>query len=263
MAWNILLTLWIVALCACSIGFHNYVWFLSIGYGLSVAAVSAAVLIIFHSSLSVINVFQCAVLIFYGLRLGVFLAMREWKNASYRKTLKEASKTEKKIPFFVLIIMWIAVAALYVMQVSPLMYRLYNGSTDIICPLIGACISLEGAIIEAVADYQKSVQKKENPQMVATKGLYKYVRCPNYYGELLVWLGVLIGGITTYHAGQLVMALIAFACITYIMIDGAKRLEVRQNKRLKGNPEYEHYVNTTPILIPQIPVYHLVKEDKS
>ena len=41
---------------------------------------------------------------------------------------------------------------------------------------------------------------------------------------------------------------------------GAQRLEKRQNKNYGSLPEYQAYVKKTPILVPFIPVYHLVKE---
>ncbi|HCK88809.1 MAG TPA: steroid reductase, partial [Erysipelotrichaceae bacterium] len=77
---------------------------------------------------------------------------------------------------------------------------------------------------------QKSEQKKKDPKKVAMEGLFKICRCPNYFGELLMWLGVFIGGLTTYRGiGQWLFAVIALIAICVIMFDGAKRLETRQS----------------------------------
>jgi len=253
-----LLVVLIACLLASSIGFKNYVWFLSVGYGLAIAAGGFVILFLFK--MNWLSFFQCAVLLFYGLRLGIFLLKRELTNKNYKKVV---NLEEKKIPLFVSIVMWIAVAALYTMQVSPVFFRLYNGSTDIAVPFIGALISLAGAVIEALADYQKSEQKKSDPKAVAMKGLYRWCRCPNYFGELLMWFGVLIGGITTYKGFfQIFCAVFSFICICYIMFDGAKRLEKRQKARYGDDPVFAKYCSTTPILIPFVPIYHLVKEEK-
>ena len=142
-----------------------------------------------------------------------------------------------------------------------MLFRVVNSSEDIILPLVGVVISLAGIIIEASADRQKSQQKKERPDMVATKGLYKIVRCPNYFGEITFWTGVFIGGISTYSTpGQWITASLAYIAIVYIMFNGAQRLEKRQMKRYGDNKEYKTYADKTPIIIPFLPIYHLNKK---
>ena len=97
--------------------------------------------------------------------------------------------------------------------------------------------------------------------MVATKGLYKICRCPNYFGEILFWTGVFISGLSTYTgAGQWITAVLAYICIVYIMFNGAQRLEKRQMARYGDNAEYTAYADKTPIIIPLLPVYHLNKK---
>ena len=104
-------------------------------------------------------------------------------------------------------------------------------------------------------------KKKENPDMVATKGLYKMCRCPNYLGEIIFWTGVFVSGMNTYSTvGQWITAIIAYICIVFIMFNGAQRLEKRQMARYGGNKEYNDYANKTPIIIPLLPIYHLNKQ---
>ena len=83
-------------------------------------------------------------------------------------------------------------------------------------------------VLESLADRQKSVQKKAHPERVATEGLYRIVRCPNYLGEIIFWTGVFIGGFSTYRGiGQWLPAIISWICIVGIMFNGAQRLEKR------------------------------------
>lgn len=142
-----------------------------------------------------------------------------------------------------------------------MLFRVWNDSSDVVLPVIGFVISILGLVLESVADNQKSAQKKERPDMVATKGLYRIVRCPNYLGEIIFWTGVFVSGITAYKtAGQWIMAIIAYICIVYIMFNGAQRLEKRQMARYGENEEYNEYANKTPIIIPLLPIYHLNKK---
>ena len=117
------------------------------------------------------------------------------------------------------------------------------------------------ATFEGLTIKERIAQKKENPNMVATKGLYKIVRCPNYLGEIIFWTGVFVSGVTTYATiGQWITAIIAYICIVYIMFNGAKRIEKRQMARYGEDKEYNDYANKTPIIIPLLPIYHLNKK---
>ena len=266
MYWPLLGILCAVCAVLCSVGFKKFVYFLSIGYGFAIAGGSICVLIMCLVNNATAGVLWLAILqtllfIAYGARLSGFLLVRELKNAAYRKTLKEATGNDKKMPIFVLITIWIMVAVLYTAQLSPMLFRYMNGAKDWIVPVIGIAISVFGIVLESIADKQKSEQKKERPDMVATKGLYRIVRCPNYLGEIIFWIGVFVSGTTGFNnAGQWIMAVIALICIIYIMFNGAQRLEKRQMGRYGDNKEYNDYVDKTPIIIPLVPIYHLNKK---
>ena len=269
MPWSLLGILFAVCAVLCAVGFYKFVYFLSIGYGFAVAGGGIAVLIMYLINPTAtplwIVLVQTALFIAYGVRLSGFLLVREFKNATFKKTdvAKDtlAKNGEKKMPVFVLATIWITVAVLYVAQVSPMLFRYDNAATDYIVPVIGFVISVFGLILESIADKQKSAQKKERPDMVATKGLYKICRCPNYLGEILFWTGVFVSGITAYQsAGQWIMAVLAYVCIVYIMFNGAQRLEKRQMERYGANEEYNAYADKTPIIIPLLPIYHLNKK---
>ena len=269
MPWSLLGILLAVCALMCAVGFYKFVYFLSIGYGFAVAGGGIAVLVMYLVNPTAtplwIVLVETALFIAYGARLSGFLLVRELKNASFRKTdvAKDtlAKNNEKKMPVFVLAAIWITVAVLYTMQVSPMLFRVVNASSDVIAPVIGFVISIGGLVLETIADNQKSEQKKARPDMVATQGLYKIVRCPNYLGEITFWTGVFISGITAYKTfGQWLVAILAYVCIVYIMFNGAQRLEKRQMARYGDNEEYNEYANKTPIIIPLLPLYHLNKK---
>ncbi|MBQ6236029.1 MAG: DUF1295 domain-containing protein [Clostridia bacterium] len=258
----------ICAVCAvcCAIGFKKFVWFLSIGYGFAIIGGGITVLIFalvknWAGGVLWLLILQTLLFIAYGARLSGFLLFRELKNKAYQKTLNEDAGGAKKMPVFVLVAIWVVVAVLYTAQVSPVFYRYYNGCTDVVVPVVGMVISVCGLVLETIADKQKSAQKKENPKMVATKGLYKIVRCPNYFGEILFWTGVLVSGVTALKSvGHWIIAILAWIAIVYIMFNGAQRLEKRQNERYGEDPDYQAYVENTPIILPLLPIYHLNKQ---
>ncbi len=265
MPWSLLGILAIVCAVLSAVGFYKFVYFLSIGYGFAVAGGGIAILVMAFVNPTATPIWllliQAALFLAYGIRLSGFLLVREIKSASYKKTFKEVSGDGKKMPFFVLFTIWVSVTVLYVAQVSPMLFRYDNGAADLVLPLIGIVISVLGLVLETVADNQKSAQKKVRPDMVATEGLYKLCRCPNYLGEIIFWTGVFIAGITAYATvGQWITAILAYVCIVYIMFNGAQRLEKRQMGRYGENEEYNNYANKTPIIIPFLPIYHLNKK---
>lgn len=265
MAWEFMWIFAIVSAALCAIGFYKYVYFLSVGYGLSVAGLGIAyfaVLAVNGYDWNFVTILQCILFVIYGARLSGFLIAREVKNLSYRKVLKEATKEgEKPMPIFVKFAIWVCVAVLYIAQTCPVFFRGYNGlGGEITLPLIGVIISALGVILEAASDSQKSAQKAVNPNMVATKGLFKMVRCPNYLGEIIFWTGVFVGSLNALRGvGQWITAVLGYILIVFIMFNGAQRLDKRQEKRYGKMAEYRAYADHTPIIIPLIPLYHIGK----
>ena len=253
-----------LSLLVCLCGFKKFVYFMSIGYGFSVAVIGAAMTAMGICGIypaGIAHYIQFALFVVYGFRLSGFLLIRELKNAAYRKTLAEATGDESKVPFFVRVVMWLTMGVLYVAQTSGVAFRLFNGCQTGIVQWIGIAVSAFGIGLEAVADQQKSAQKAKRPDMVATEQLYRIVRCPNYFGEILFWTGVTVSALDVLQgAGQWITVVIAYILIVFIMFNGAQRLEKRQMARYGENAEYRAYADKTPIIIPLLPVYHLNKQ---
>ena len=242
-----------------AIGFKNYVWFISLGYGFSIAAEGLAMLIMYGQGLSLGTIICCVLFILYGCRLGGYLAFREYKSGSYKKNMVGEIKDGKTVPFGVKIAIWVTCALLYVTQISGVFYRLENWAEDNVFVFIGAAVMLFGVALETAADIQKNNAKKVNPRRFVDTGLYRIVRCPNYLGEMIFWTGVLISGIGAVEGWQWLVVAIGYIGIIFVMFSGARRLEIRQDKNYGNDPEYQKYVTTVPILVPFIPLYSVKK----
>ena len=258
-----LLILLAVSLAVSAVGWKYFIYFFSLGYGYGIVALSVAMLVMFGSELSASTVALCALLFVFGFRLGTYLLVRERKAAAYRKILYDPSLQKKK-PVGVVIAVWLFCVILYVLQVSPVAFRLMNTRAG--CEVsdlwawIGAAFVLCGILLEAGADAQKSAAKKRNPKRFVDTGLYRIVRCPNYLGEVVIWTGVLLSGIGAgFAVWQWLIAAIGYIGIVYVMFSGARRLELRQNEVYGNDPEYQAYVKKTPILIPGLPIYSVAK----
>ncbi len=249
-----------LALLVSSIGFYKFVYFISLGYGFSVAVIGVALIVLFREIMNPVLLIMCLLFVVYGCRLGGYLLLRELRNASYRNHMKTEVTDGATMPFFVKVCIWVSCAVLYVLEVSPVFFRLQNGGAVDTVTVIGAVIMACGILLESMSDHQKSAAKKINPKRFCDTGLFRIVRCPNYLGEILFWTGVLVSGVTTLNGvWQWAAAIAGWVCIVYIMFGGARRLEIRQNKNYGADPEYQAYVKSTPIILPLVPLYSVEK----
>ncbi len=256
------IVLFAVALVITAAGFYKFVYFLSTGYAFSIVGLALAMIIGFWPTLTPPVLLLLLLIALYAARLGIFLVIREYKSGAYRVVLDEASRGYTKIPLFVKIVIWIFCSILYVMQVSPVFFRLRNNLQGVytVWLAVGIFLVAAGLLIQALADQQKNRAKKEHPNTFCNRGLFKIVRCPNYFGEILVWTGVLVSSLPCLTGWfQMVFALAGYVGIVYVMFGSTRRLELRQNKNYGSDPAYQEYVKTTPVLIPFIPLYSVAK----
>ena len=257
------MSIWIiiaVSLAAAIVGFHNYIWFFSVGYGLAIAVIGATLAIGFHGTIHLPELLTCLLLVGYGLRLSGYLLIREIKSSAYKQILNPEIERSKRMSIWAKTGLWLVCGLLYVLMTCPLFYRLKNGVSPDPMLWIGLLVMVSGVILEIMADLQKSATKKKNSRRFVDTGLYRFVRCPNYLGELLIWTGMLLTGTTALRGIlQWVLALLGYALIVWVMFSGARRLEIRQDKNYGSDPEYQEYVRTVPIILPFVPLYSVKK----
>ena len=111
---------------------------------------------------------------------------------------------------------------------------------------------------EACADWQKSLFKKHSPSHFCDVGLYRLVRFPNYFGEIVFWFGVWISAMSAYQSVLgWVLGSLGFICIELVMFGSSRRPELKQTDRYGADAAYQAYARQTPILFPLLPLYSL------
>lgn len=121
--------------------------------------------------------------------------------------------------------------------------------------VVGLMIWLIGFAFEVIADAQKTKwrAKPENKGKFIDVGLWGKSRHPNYFGEIVLWLGVAIIALPVLQGWQFV-ALISPVFVTILLtkISGVPLLEKRADEKWGGQEDYEEYKKNTPVLIPKL-----------
>jgi len=120
----------------------------------------------------------------------------------------------------------------------------------------GWALWILGFLIETWADYSKKYfdSKPENRGKFVRGGVWNWSRHPNYFGEIILWLGLFISSSTVYAVNtQWAYWSISSFVFTYIILvygSGLPPAEQRSNKKWGGQPEWEAYKQRTSVLIP-------------
>lgn len=121
------------------------------------------------------------------------------------------------------------------------------GPTD----LLGAAVWLVGFVFETVGDAQLARHRRDprNRNTVLDRGLWRYTRHPNYFGDALVWWGLGLVAVRTPYG---TWALIGPALMTFLLVrvSGVKLLERDIAQR---RPDYAEYVRRTSAFFPMPP----------
>jgi len=122
--------------------------------------------------------------------------------------------------------------------------------------LVGLLIWMLGFIFELLADAQKSAFKAnpENQGKFIQSSLWAWSRHPNYFGEIVIWIGVAIIALPVLK-GWALLTLISplWVIIQLTVISGVPMLEKKADKLWGDQEDYQHYKANTPMLIPRPP----------
>ena len=204
------------------------------------------------------NLRQLIVLILimiWALRLGSFLFLR------IRKAGEDSRFTTIKKDFLVFFLTWNlqGLWVLFTLFGALTILTSNNNQNFGILDIIGVLIWIIGFVIEVVSDRQKSEFKshESNDGKFIQSGLWKYSRHPNYFGEILLWTGIAIIGISVYSGfGWLGLISPFFVFVMLNYISGVRLLEKQAEERWGGNDLYQLYKSKTPVLFP----YKFIKD---
>ena len=121
---------------------------------------------------------------------------------------------------------------------------------------LGLGIWAFGFVFEVVADYQKTKFRRDpnKKDEFITHGLWSWSRHPNYFGEMLLWIGIGVLSAPVLTGWQWISLISPiFVILLLLKISGVELLEARARKRWGQNHDYQQYIERTSKLIPLPP----------
>ena len=192
-----------------------------------------------------------AAIIVWAVRLGSFLFMRVHKDKKDGRFDTIKTSFSQFFMTWTLQGMWVFIcsSAALVAIANPI------GVPINIVFITGLVLFILGFVVEIIADNQKSAFRSipENKDVFINEGLWARSRHPNYFGEITLWTGITVMGISTFE-GMNYLALFSpiFSYLLLNYVSGVRMLEYRGQKKWGHLDAYKTYKESTPKFIPKI-----------
>jgi steroid 5-alpha reductase family enzyme len=221
------------------------------GPGFLVAALTYTLLA--HEGYSGRQLLVLVLVAVWGLRLGGYIALR---NRGHGEDYRYQRMRENAGANFwwrsLVTVFWLQGILLWIIS-APLLVGIHSDSPDefVITDFAGASVWLAGFLFESVGDFQLARFKADpaNHGKVMDRGLWRYTRHPNYFGDALLWWGYFIIAAGTPWGWATIFAP-ALMTFLLVRVSGVALLERTIKKR---RPEYAAYVQRTSAFIPLPP----------
>ena len=192
----------------------------------------------------------------WGLRLGIHLLWRWRKYGPDRRyaALAETARAEHGLDFARFSLLWVFApqwALQFVVALPVLLGQLPATSESGLLDGVGWGLAAFGILYETIADWQLARFKADaaNSGQVMDRGLWRYSRHPNYFGELCTWWGIWL---IAADAGMGLWSLPGPLLLTFLLlrVSGAPTTEPHLQRT---KPGYEAYRERTSAFIPWPP----------
>ncbi len=242
----LMLVTWVISVLISNASIVDIVW----GFGFVVVA--WVVRLTVDDGLDARQWLLVAMTTIWGLRLAVYLA---WRNLGHGEDYRYRAMRKHFGPNF----RWISLATVFGLQ-GVLMFvvslPVQIGQTDDtpdlgVVAILGILVWMVGIFFEVVGDAQLARFKADpaSAGKVMDRGLWRYTRHPNYFGDCCVWWGI---ALVAAETGTGAIGLIGAVVMTVLLrrVSGVTFLEKTIVKRREG---YQEYIERTSPFIPRPP----------
>ena len=187
----------------------------------------------------------------WGLRLAGYLA---WRNGIRDEDFRYVAMRKRR-PNFAVSSLWVVFGlqgvVMWIVSLPVQAGQVPDSPGLGIVDGLGVALWLVGFGFETIGDYQLARFKADpaHQGQVMDRGLWRYTRHPNYFGDFCVWWGL---GLIAAATGTAAWALVGPAVMSFMLlrVSGVTMLERSLTKR---RPGYDEYVRRTSTFFPRPP----------
>ncbi|MEA1263463.1 DUF1295 domain-containing protein [Microbacterium sp. STF-2] len=189
----------------------------------------------------------------WAVRLGSFLALRVHKAGSDGRFDQIKGSPLRFLQVWIIQGAWVSLtaAAAWIAISADSATRAPIGWLTV----VGIVVWVLGMVVEIVADAQKSAFRADprNRDEFIRTGLWSRSRHPNYFGEIVIWVGVFLTAAPVLVGWQWIALLSPlFVILLLTRVSGVPLLEARAEKKWGDRADYIAYRENTPVLIPKL-----------
>jgi steroid 5-alpha reductase family enzyme len=194
-----------------------------------------------------------ALVLAWALRLGIYITRRNWGHAEDRRYQEIRARNQPNFEVKSLYLIFGLQAVLAWIVSAPMLAaagldRALNWLDD-----LGIVLTALGIGFEAVSDWQMSRFRADpaNRGQVMDRGLWRYTRHPNYFGESCVWWGLWLMALAAGGVGA------AWSVISPVLMTGlllkVSGVSLLERDIIQRRPQYRDYIERTSAFVPSLP----------
>jgi steroid 5-alpha reductase family enzyme len=186
----------------------------------------------------------------WAVRLAAYVTWRNWGHGEDRRYQAIRARNGPAFPVTSLVYVFVLQAVLAWLVSAPFLAALAQRAPWTLLDALGAAITAIGFVFEAVGDQQLASFKADpaNRGRVMDRGVWRYTRHPNYFGECCVWWGLWLMTLAGGGWWSIVSPLIMTGLL--LKVSGVALLEKDIGER---RPAYRDYIRRTNAFFPGPP----------
>ena len=192
----------------------------------------------------------------WAVRLSAYISWRNWGHGEDRRYQAIRARNQPHFAFKSLYLVFALQAVLAWVVAMPFLAGWSGARPAGWLDVAGLALAVFGVVFEAVGDAQMARFKADPAHrgQVMDRGLWRYTRHPNYFGEACVWWGLWAMALSARGwsdwAGLASVVSPLLMTVLLLKVSGVRLLE--QDLRARG-PAYRDYMVRTNAFIPGLP----------